>query len=238
MVPHFQCKLTLLGNFLVVEHQIFKTTIFLNFSTLIRSGNFFEADLVESVRVSYWIDWMVVWLLYSLVASAFLVQLNPYTYYTSSPLLLPTHELRSTTTGLLLLLRPSSVRVLSHSSAPPLSSAVVAALLSCRKPPPVPHRPSAWWHCAHIDPPDPQRFYIDCERARNLGPTPLHSLVSENMSAPNIVSHHQGLKPLQQNNSQTPGLQGLSFSNFWMICLQCKFVTTQKLNKKQKSKKE
>jgi len=32
--------------------------------------------------------------------------------------------------------------------------------------------------------------------------------VDENMSAPNIAGSHQGLKPLQQNNSQTPGLQG------------------------------
>jgi len=30
----------------------------------------------------------------------------------------------------------------------------------------------------------------------------------ENMSAPNIAASHHGLKPLQQNNSQTPGLQG------------------------------
>ena len=48
--------------------------------------------------------------------------------------------------------------------------------------------------------------------ARSQYQSQSQSQSGENMSATNI-GHHQGLKPLQQNNSQTPGLQGGVFSN-------------------------
>ena len=48
-------------------------------------------------------------------------------------------------------------------------------------------------------------------RSQSHSQSKSQSQSGENMSATNIG--HQGLKPLQQNNSQTPGLQGGSFSN-------------------------